>query len=489
MKKISVWRHSWAVGVFLLTGITSAYAHTASESMDDRGGSGAANPKVQTARAAVFKEHPQLLQSIMRGGGFGSQMSYAVANSMYSRNDAQAIADARAKLTIENVAPRTWLLRFPIVNVIVFETDEGLVLVDSGYAPAGPVLAEVLPQLSNQPVHTIVHTHFHADHAFGAWALMAQGARPRVVAEERFIEQMEIDMRMYGLNARNNQQKLADVPRNWEQAVRPTETFHRKKVLRIGGEDFVLTHARGETEDQLWVAVPGRDIIASADYFQGFLPNAGNGKRRQRYPEEWAVALREMAAQAPQLLLPAHGAAIRGTSEIQQRLRSQAAILDSIAQQVVDGLNRGERKDIVFDRIALPPDLASSPDAQELYVSTRDIARMVASQYTGWWDDIPSHWRPATLASEAAELANLAGGARKLIARALELAPHNSALAAQLADWAWLADERDPKVLQGALQVYGQRVSQPLPTQEALVYAEHMVRLQLRLQDLISTAD
>lgn len=483
MKRLKTWRRALVAGAALWACAGLALAHGAA-APDDRGGSGSANPQVQAARAAVFKANPQLLRSIVVGGGFGGEMSYAVANSMYSRDDARAIADVRAKIKIEAVAPRTWLLRLPIVNVVVFETDEGLVLIDSGYAPAGPVLAEVLPTLSPKPVHTIVLTHFHADHAFGAWALMQQSPPPRVIATDAFIEQMELDMRTWGLNARNNQQKLADVPRSWDQAVRPTETFHGKTTLRIGGEDFVLTHARGETEDQLWVAVPGRSAVVSADYFQSFLPNAGNGKRRQRYPEEWAQALRDMAARQPQLLLPAHGAAITDTAEIQDRLPAQARMLDSIARQVVDGLNRGERKDLVFDAVALPADLAGRDDARELYVSARDIGRMVASQYTGWWDDIPSHWRPAPLAREAGELAALAGGADRLIERAVALAPQDAPLASQLADWAWLADGDNPVVVQGAMRVYAQRVAQPLPAQEALVYAEHMVRLQLKLQAL-----
>lgn len=468
----------------LVLGAVPARAHE----VDDRGGSGAADPRVAAARAQVMKGNPQLLKSIMLGGGFGTELSYAVANSMYSRTDDGAIADARAKLKIEKPAPRTWLLRFPIVNVVVFETDEGLVLVDSGYAPAGPVLREVLPQLSDKPVHTIILTHYHADHAFGAWALLGQEPAPRVVAEERFIEQMELDMRSYGLMARNNQQKVADVPRSWEQAVRPTQTFHRQATLRIGGEEFVLTHARGETEDQIWVAVPGRKIVASADYFQGFLPNAGNGKRRQRYVEEWAGALRAMAAQRPQLLLSSHGAAIVQAQEIQERLLGQARMLESIAEQVLDGLNRGERRDLVLDRVALPADLAQRPDARELYVSARDIGQMVANEYSGWWDHIPSHWHPAPLERQARELVQLAGGARAMVQRAQALSADDPVLAAHLADWAWFADGDDPEVVRGALAVYSRRVAAPLPTQEALVYAEHMVRLQLKLNALQSRA-
>ncbi len=444
------------------------------------------DPALAAARAQVYKSNPQLVKSIMLGGGFGTELSLAIANHMYSRTDAAAIADARAKLKIEAYGPRTWLLRFPIVNVVVFETDAGLVLIDSGYAPAGPALVDALKQISSKPVSTVVLTHFHADHAFGAWALLAAGMKPQIVAEERFVEQMEEDMRTYGLIARNNQQPLTEVPRTWADAVRPTETFHDKTTLVIGGEQFVLTHARGETEDQIWVSVPGRGVVVSADYFQGFLPNAGNGKRRQRYPEDWARALRDMAALKPKLLLPMHGPAIADAAEIQDRLPAQADMLDSISKQVVDGLNADARRDRVTDRVALPPELAKRSDARPLYVSARDIGRMVVSEHSGWWDDIPSHWEPAPVAAEARELAALAGGARKLIERAVALADTDIALASHLADWAWLADAQDQTVTRGALEVYAKRVAQPLPTQEALVYAEHMARLQLELDQLAS---
>ena len=172
--------------------------------------------------------------------------------------------------------------------------------------------------------------------------------------------------------------------------------------------------------------------------------------------------------------------------EIQDRLPAQAQMLDSISSQVVAGLNSGARRDQVIEKVALPPQLAKRSDARELYVSAKDIGRMVVSEYSGWWDDIPSHWRPAPLDHEARELVQLAGGARQVIQRAVALADSNPELASHLADWAWYADSDDPEVAQGALNVYARRVAKPLPTQEVLVYAEHMVRLQLRLNELNS---
>ncbi|WP_232538203.1 hypothetical protein [Comamonas testosteroni] len=145
----------------------------------------------------------------------------------------------------------------------------------------------------------------------------------------------------------------------------------------------MLPHARGETEDHIWIAVPGRGIVASADYFQDFLPNAGNGKRRRCYPEEWAQALRDMAALKPRLLLPAHDPAMTRPEETQDRQPTQAQLLDSISKQVVAGLNSGERRDLVIDKITLPPELARRSDARELYVPAKHIDRMVGSEHSG----------------------------------------------------------------------------------------------------------
>jgi glyoxylase-like metal-dependent hydrolase (beta-lactamase superfamily II) len=442
---------------------------------------------VAAARAAVVREQPALVQAISRGGAFGGEFSRPIANRMYSRTDVAAIADAKAKVKVEPYGPRSWLLRLPFVNVAVFDTDEGLVLIDSGYAPAGPMLRELLPTLSPRPVHTIVHTHYHADHAWGAWALMDRGpggAAPRVVTTSGFLDQMQQDLASHGLVARNNQQFA--VPLNWADVIRPTQTFHGSTTLTVGGERFVLTHARGETEDQLWVWVPSRRIVASADYYQGFMPNAGNGKRRQRYVEDWARALRDMAALRPEVVLPMHGPALTDSADIQDRFTGHAALLESVAAQVLQGLNAGWRVDQVVDAVVLPPELARRPDAKEDYGTARDIARMVVKQYGGWWDDIPSHWNPAPRARQAREMAALAGGASALIERARSLVATEPALAASLADWAWLAAPRDRAVLQGAFDIYVRRVNDrpaATTTQEALVYFEHLTRLKLLMQD------
>ncbi len=74
-----------------------------------------------------------------------------------------------------------------------------------------------------------------------------------------------------------------------------------------------------------------------------------------------------------------------------------------------------------------------------------------------------------------------------MIRRAVTLADSNPELASHLADWTRYADSDDLEVPQGALKVCSTRVAKPLHKQEVPVYAEHMVRLQLKLNKLDST--
>ena len=70
------------------------------------------------ARAAIYRENPYLAAAVGRVGGFGNTFSASIANHMYSRDYAPALADAAEKLIVEPQGPGTWLLRFPWVNEI-----------------------------------------------------------------------------------------------------------------------------------------------------------------------------------------------------------------------------------------------------------------------------------------------------------------------------------------------------------------------------------
>ncbi|VVN96251.1 MBL fold metallo-hydrolase [Pseudomonas fluorescens] len=438
-------------------------------------------------RTELMKQYPNVLNTLRSNpnAGFGGPVSAAIANHMYSRTHQAAIDDARSMLTIEQQGKGTWLLRFPFVNVAVFETTEGLVLVDTGYAPAGPALVEALRKISNKPVNTIIITHHHADHAFGAWALLAAGEKPRIISTDTYLSELAIDTKLVNFSiVRLNNQDPRDVPRRMEDTILPTETFHGTKTLSIGGEDFILTQARGESADQLWVSVPSRKVVVSADYWQPFLLNAGNGKRRQRHVAEWAQALRDMAGARPEWVLPMHGAAMSSAAEAQDKLLAAADMLDSAVTQVADGLNAAKRPDEIVASVRLPEKLQGRTDMAETYNRFQDVAKMVLKEDGGWWNGVPSDWAPAPLSAFGSEMVELSGGIDKVTTRIRALQETDPALACKLADLAYFAAPDNKDVLQVSLDAYSKRIAPGIPTQELTVYLEHMLDLKQRLKHL-----
>jgi alkyl sulfatase BDS1-like metallo-beta-lactamase superfamily hydrolase len=445
------------------------------------------------ARINLLLENPDVMDRIMKGGAFGGAFSRHVAQNMFGRDHQAAIDDAKRLTKIEEIAPRSWLVRMPIVNSVVFETDEGLVVVDTGMAPAGPALLEAIRSVSSAPIHTIIYTHGHVDHAFGTWALMEEGANPEIIAHENLPLRFDRYIRLRGSISQYMSQPLAQLPSSDDDLVWPTRTFRDRLELDIGGETFVLQHRKGETDDHLYVWLPGRGVLASADFYQGFLPNAGNGKRVQRYVEEWASAMSEMAALEPAIVMPAHGEALVNPAVIQENFRVLGEALSYIVDRTIAGLNQGLRKDQVFQNLQLPEHLANHPSLNVQYVSAQDISKMVIRKYTGWWDDLPSEWAPATREDQASMIVELAGGIDSVVERARAIldvrnlgdgitsTEADAKLASHLAEWAWLSHPEDPGVQQLVIDAFKARILDPESnTQEMLAYLDRMTEARQR---------
>ncbi|MFP6656389.1 MAG: MBL fold metallo-hydrolase, partial [Myxococcota bacterium] len=378
----------------LIVGGSDEFGHRAHEAVENTAAKvlvAVSDERVDDVRMQLLMENPSLIRAIQGGGAFGNKSHRSIALGMFSRSEA-GIAAARELIQIELVAPRTWLIRLPVSNAVLFETDEGLVLVETGVAAAGPALFDAVRSVSDAPLHTIIYTHAHVDHAYGTWAFLEAGERPEIVAHVAATKRFARYIRLRGSIAKYMNQPVNTMPLDRGDIAWPTRSFENRLDLEIGGESFVLQHHRAETDDQLYLWMPSRKVLVSSDYYQAWIPNAGNGKRVQRYVEEWAVALREMAGLGAELVLPGHGPVIEGSDEIRGDFILLAKALESIAAQTIAGLNAGLRKDEVWARVRLPAPLAADSRLQERYVSVQDISKMVIKQYTGWWDDIPSHW-------------------------------------------------------------------------------------------------
>ena len=363
------------------------------------------------------------------------------------------------------VAERT-LFTASFANVSVFDTDDGLVLVDTGAIFVAPTVHGVIRSWTEHPLHTAIYSHGHIDHVFGV-PLFEQEARendwpmPRVVAHEAMPARFDRYILTAGYNAWINRRQFGVDGLQWPTEYRyPDQTYRDTLAIDVGGERFELHHARGETDDHTWTWVPGRKVLCTGDFVIWAAPNAGNPQKVQRYPREWAIALREMASLGAEVLLPGHGLPIVGTDRIRQTLADTAELLEHLHDETVRMMNDGARLDEIIHAVHPPPRLIERPYLRPVYDDPEFIVRNVWRLYGGWFDGNPATLKPASDAAVAREVASLAGGARVLAERARELlAAGELRLAAHLAEMAALADPDDATLHETRAEVYEARVT------------------------------
>lgn len=330
-------------------------------------------------------------------------------------------------------------------NVLALDTDEGLVLVDVGSFFFAKLTKELVRSFTDKPLHTAVYTHGHVDHVFGVPLYEAEsGRRANVIGHRGVAARFDRYRLTAGYNACiNARQFQADL--EWPTDYRyPDQTLDDALSLDIGGLAIELHHARGETDDHTWAWVPSLELVATGDLFIWATPNAGNPQKVQRYPREWAKALRTMAALEPEVLSPGHGPPIFGKVAVGLALVETAELLDHIVRETLALMNAGATLDQILCTVRAPRDLLERPYLRPIYDEPEFIVRNVWREFGGWWDGNPANLKPGPAATLARELAALAGGARRLSARAEALsAQGDHALACHLAETAYQASPED----------------------------------------------
>jgi alkyl sulfatase BDS1-like metallo-beta-lactamase superfamily hydrolase len=366
-------------------------------------------------------------------------------------------------------------------NVSALGTDEGLVLVDTGSQFLAQNVFGQLRGWRTDRLNTAVYSHGHIDHVFGVPVFEEESAAngwpaPVVVAHEALPHRFDRYILTAGYNGIINQRQFQAPGLRWPTEYRyPDVTYRDQHVLDVGGERIELHHARGETDDHTWTWVPGRKVLCCGDLFIWASPNAGNPQKVQRYPREWAAALREMVALSPEVLLPGHGFPILGADRIRQALTETAELLESLVDQTLALMNEGARLSDILHTVRAPEHLLARPYLRPVYDEPEFVVRNIWRLYGGWYDGNPANLKPAHDAALAAEIAALAGGADRLAARAAGLVEAGDdgslRLAGHLAELAALAAPDDASVHGVRADVFERRLAAATSTMAKGVFS------------------
>lgn len=409
---------------------------------------------------------------------------------MTKPDDILAIADRlwREEVSIEEVHPFSMIGDAQEVadgvafipsfsNVTGLRTGDGLVLVDTGPKPLATHNHATMRRWDRSPLHTAVYSHGHIDHVFGlgpydAEAAAAKQPAPRVLAHEAVPHRFDRYLLTAGYNEIVNQRQFQMPDLEWPRDYRyPDETYRVDATLSVGELDLVVSHHRGETDDHSVTWIPQRRVLCCGDLFIWASPNAGNPQKVQRYPAEWARALRGLADLGAELLLPGHGVPVVGRERIRQALTDSAELLQSLHDQTVDMMNAGARLNDIVHTVRAPQHLLERPYLRPVYDEPEFVVRNVWRLYGGWWDGDPASLKPAPARDLAIELAALAGGAERLADRAMHVIGGDPRLAGHLAELARQAAPEDPHIRAVHTEIYRRRAATEASTMARGVFS------------------
>jgi cyclase len=140
-------------------------------------------------------------------------------------------------------------------NVVASVGDDGIVLVDAGYAPMAPKLAAALKTLSDKPVKYILHTHWHVDHTQADEYFSGTAV---IIAQDNVRTRMQ-----------TGSKRFPPMP----ATSYPSITFSHQITLHInGGEIHGIHFPAGHTDGDTIYFYPGANVVQTGDDFTNFNP-------------------------------------------------------------------------------------------------------------------------------------------------------------------------------------------------------------------------
>jgi glyoxylase-like metal-dependent hydrolase (beta-lactamase superfamily II) len=346
-------------------------------------------------------------------------------------------------------------------NVYAIAGSDGIALFDPGNTIDPPALYTAIRDWSWAPLRYAVLPRSRFEHAPALQSFEDEdGPRVVVVAHENMAARLARYARVAGYQSVVNQRQFGFARLCRPSAHRPPDLTYRERLsVHLGDVTLDLRHARGEADDGTWAYLPERDALLTGDLFAWGVPQAGDPHGIQRHPDEWARALRRMAALDASILLPGQGPPILGGDRVRQALTETADYLDSLIEQTLELMNAGARLDEALHAVRPPAALAERPYLRPWHDEPEFLVRNIWRLYGGWYDGNPAHLKPAPDARLATALAELAGGAAAIAGGAVAAAEAGDLrLACHLAEFAAQADPADLEIQEIRARAYAMRV-------------------------------
>jgi alkyl sulfatase BDS1-like metallo-beta-lactamase superfamily hydrolase len=388
---------------------------------------------------------------------------------------------------------------YSMANVALIVGDGGTIIVDTTTKiDDAQAVRAAFAKISTAPVRAIIYTHSHPDHTGGA-SVFAGAERPDIYSHQLFVDRVPdigragrdggdqfgstLPDALYINGGTGTEFGRPSGPAAMKTGfLPPTRTFSGDRLsVSIAGVRMDLIHTPGETNDGLSVWLPEKRVVLTGDLFLEAFPNLYAIRGAAPRPvQQWVASLTTLIALAPEHVVPGHTRPVAGEAKARAALTEYRDGIQSIFDQTMEGMRKGERPDELVAHVKLPPQLAGSPYLQEYYGTVEWSVRAIYSDRLGWFDGNATHLFPLPETERAQKIVALAGGVAPTLegARAA-LASNDFRWAAELADCVLAVDAGnvDAKRLKAqALTELGERQISANARNYYLSVAQYLVR-------------
>jgi cyclase len=170
----------------------------------------------------------------------------------------QNVDFSKVETKTADLGNHTYMLQGQGGNITVAVGTDGIIMVDSEFAPLHDKIKAAIAKISPLPIKYLIDTHYHGDHTGGNALFHKDGAT--IVAEDNIRVRLAAGT-TNGLTGNKTPPVSAD--------ALPTDTYYGGSMtLEVGGRKALLTHVyNAHTDGDSWVYFADANVLDTGDTF------------------------------------------------------------------------------------------------------------------------------------------------------------------------------------------------------------------------------